>query len=128
MFRIGQVVEVLRQRDPDVWKRAIVTSVPNRVDDATFYNVIMEKTKVETAAVPEHMRQCGKLGPLEGIYDVVNGCNGIYVYHISGYCTCAGDGVDMSIKDLREFARTDPSGFEEAYGPPGDFGEDDETW
>ena len=115
-FDIGQVVEVLRQRDPEKWVRAVVRSVPNRIGDSVFYNVLLVNSRLETAAVPEQMRECG-IGKLEGTFEIVEGCNGLYVYHESGYCVGAGDGSEMTYDDLVDFARSDPAGFAEVYGP-----------
>lgn len=64
------------------------------------------------------------LGSLTGRYEVVEGFNGLYVYHESGYCTGAGDGseyetMEEAVEDLVEFAKTEPSEFEAAYGHGG---------
>lgn len=58
------------------------------------------------------------LGDLEGVFEIVDGCNGLYVYHLeTEECKGAGDGSETTLADLASFARTDPVGFAEAYGP-----------
>jgi len=51
-------------------------------------------------------------------YMLVDACNGLYVYHVSGHVHGAGDGSETTLADLAEFAHDDPVGFAEAYGPP----------
>jgi len=62
------------------------------------------------------------MGDLTGLFQVVEGCNGIYVYHVSGHCQGAGDGSDSDdpVGDLVEYAKFDPTDFAMAYGPRGD--------
>lgn len=53
-----------------------------------------------------------------GTYTLVDGCNGLYIYHDgSGECTgMAGDGSEFTLDDLREFAESDPYDFYQCYG------------
>lgn len=57
------------------------------------------------------------LGDLAGEYEIVDACNGLYVYHKSGHGQGAGDGSETTLADLAAFAREDPAGFAECYGP-----------
>lgn len=117
-YKVGQEVQVRTRKDPDVWRKAFISSIATCLGyKATL--VTFRETDVEVHAVARNIRPVDvSMGTLANVFEIVDGCNGLYVYHLpTNECKVAGDGSEVTVGDLAAFARFDPAGFAEAYGP-----------